>query len=113
MTSPRRPLGPGLVQGRRRPRSAEGRAVAPAASPVSGASVHAPMVEHPRCGGAVGSDRLRLRPGPAAVHPGRRTPARVGPRVGRHRAGAVADSVSTRPVVPVPGPECSRERRCT
>ena len=54
------------------------------------------MVEHPRCGGAVGSDRLRLGPGPAAVHPGRRAPARVGPRVGRHRAGAVPRGVSTR-----------------
>ena len=61
----------------------------------SGACVLAPLVEHAGDGYAIGGDRLRLRPGFASLHPARRATARVGPRVGRHRAGTLADGVTS------------------
>ena len=64
------------------------------------------MVEHLGDGGAISGDRLHPRPGSASRGPARFAAARVGPRVGRHRTGAVARRVSTRQAAPDQGPEC-------
>ena len=63
------------------------------------------MVEHLGDGGAISGNRLHPRLRSASGGPARFAAARVGPRVGRHRTGAVARRVSTRPAAPVPGPE--------
>ena len=52
------------------------------------------MVEHPRNGGADGGDRLHPRQRPTNVGSAERAAIGVGPRVGRHRAGAVAGGLS-------------------
>ena len=90
----RRTVGPGRLRRRQRPRPAEGRTPPPPPPQVGRAGVLASLVEHPSDGCAVGGDRLHPRAGLEGVHPaGRRAAPRVGPRLGRHRTGTIADGV--------------------
>ena len=75
-------------------RQAQGRAAALAPSPVRRARVHAEVMGDPRHGRAVRCRGLHPRSRPAGVGAAGSAAAGVGPRVGRHRAGAVARGVS-------------------
>ena len=90
----RRTLGTGRLLGSRGPRQAQGRAAALAPASLRCAGVHAEMVGDPRDGRAVGGRGLRLGPRPPGLGAARSAAALVGPRVGRPRAGAVANAVS-------------------
>ena len=101
----RRTVGNGRLLGSRGPRQAQSRAAASSLAPVGRAGVHEAVVGCLGHGRAISSRGLRAWPRPSGVGATRSAAAPVGARVGRRRAGAVADLLSTCPG-PRSGPEC-------
>ena len=87
-------MGTGRLRSYARSSPAQSRTHPSASPPIGRARVHPAVVEHPRDGRSERGDRLRPRTGSAGMAAASRAATRVGPRVARHRAGAVARRVS-------------------